>query len=61
MKLGKKVGLGPRHIVLDGDPAAPPKRGTTLNFRLMSVLAKRLNSTASASGDVALDGHQAPA
>jgi len=27
MKLGMQVGLGPGHIVLDGDPA-PPKRGT---------------------------------
>jgi len=24
MKLGMKVGLGPGHIVLDGDPAPPP-------------------------------------
>ena len=29
MPLGKEVGLGPRHIVVDGDPAPPtPKRGT---------------------------------
>ena len=27
MKLGMEVGLGPGHIVLDGDPSAP-KRGT---------------------------------
>ena len=27
-KLGMQVGLGPGHIVLDGDPAAPPQRGT---------------------------------
>jgi len=28
MKLGKLVGLGPSHIVLDGDPApSPPQRG----------------------------------
>jgi len=25
MKLGTKVGLGPGHVVLDGDPALPPK------------------------------------
>jgi len=24
MKLGMQVGLGPGHIVLDGDPALPP-------------------------------------
>ena len=28
MALGMRVGLGPGHIVLDGDPASPPKRGT---------------------------------
>jgi len=28
MKLGMQVGLGPGHIVLDGDPAPHPQRGT---------------------------------
>ena len=27
MKLGKQVGLGPGHVVLDGDPAPPTKKG----------------------------------
>ena len=27
MKLGVQVGLGPGHIVLDGDPAPPPPKG----------------------------------
>jgi len=27
MKLGVQVGLGPDHIVLDGDPAPPPQKG----------------------------------
>jgi len=27
MNLGMQVGLGPGHIVLDGDPAPPPPRG----------------------------------
>jgi len=27
MPLGMKVGLGPGHIVLDGDPAPLPKKG----------------------------------
>ena len=26
-KLGMQVGLGPGHIVLDGDPATPPQKG----------------------------------
>ena len=29
-KLGMQVGLGPGHIVLDGDPAPLPQRGTAL-------------------------------
>ena len=27
VKLGVQVGLGPGHIVLDGDPVAPPSKG----------------------------------
>ena len=27
VKLGTQVGLGPGHIVLDGDPAPPPPKG----------------------------------
>ena len=44
MKLGMEVGLGPGHIVLDGDPA-PPKRSAAPNFRPMSVPAKRLDGS----------------
>ena len=47
MPLGKKIGLGPGHIVLDGDPA-PPKRGTIPNFRPVSVVGKRSPSSATA-------------
>jgi len=32
MKLGKRVGLGPGHIVLDGDPALPPPKGHSHQF-----------------------------
>jgi len=32
MALGMKVGLGPGHIVLDGDPAPLPKRGHSPQF-----------------------------
>jgi len=41
-KLRMEVGLEPGHIVLDGDPA-PPKKGSTRNFRPMSLVAKRLD------------------
>jgi len=40
MKRGMQIGLGPGHIVLDGDPAPPPKMGTAPNFRPISVVAK---------------------
>jgi len=34
MALGMEVGLGPGHIVLDGDPASLPQKGDRpLNFR----------------------------
>jgi len=43
MPLGMEVGLGPGHIVLDGDPASPPPKGSgALNFRPISVVAKWL-------------------
>jgi len=27
MKIGMQIGLGPGHIVSDGDPAPPPQKG----------------------------------
>ena len=42
-KLSMLVGLGPGHIVLDGDPAPPTRRGTTPNFLPISVAAKWLH------------------
>jgi len=45
MALGMEAGLGPGHIVLDGDPVLPPpKRGTappSSNLRPMSIVANR--------------------
>jgi len=32
MKLGMQVGLGPGHIVLDGNPAPPPPKGVGVPF-----------------------------
>jgi len=46
MKLSKQVGLGPGHIVLDGNPAPLPKRGRSpSNFRPMFTVAKRLDGS----------------
>jgi len=55
MKLCMKVGLGPGHIVLDGDPAP--------NFQPMSVVAKRLDGSTChlvLDGDRASKGAQSP-
>jgi len=51
MPLGMKVGLGPGHFVLHGDPAHPPfpkKRSTAPNFQPMSIVAKRSPISATA-------------
>ena len=42
MPLGMKIGVGPGNIVLDGDPTPPEMGHSPPNFRLMSVVAKRL-------------------
>jgi len=61
MPLGTKVGLGPDHIVLDGNPATPHKKAYSgPNFRPMSIVAKRsssqllLSSCCTAHGRVSL-------
>jgi len=43
MSFGTEVGLDVRDIVLDEDPAPPPLKGQSPNFRPMSVVAKRLD------------------
>ena len=40
-----QVGLGPGHIVLDGNPASLPPRGSAPNFRPTSTAAKRLHGS----------------
>ena len=46
MALGMEVGLGPGHIVLDGDPATIPQKGAEPpNIRPISVVAKRLDTS----------------
>jgi len=49
MPLGRKVGLDPSDILLDGDTAPPPQKGGTApNFRPMFVVAKRSPISATA-------------
>ena len=48
MALGMGVGLGPGHIVLDGDPVPFPQKGAEPalpNFRSISIVAKRLDAS----------------
>jgi len=46
MKLGMQVGLGPGHIVLGGDQAAPPPKGhSPPNFRPISLADKWLHGS----------------
>jgi len=43
MKLGMHIGLGPDHIVLDGDPAPIPLKVHSPHFGSISVVAKWLD------------------
>jgi len=45
MTLDMEVGLGPVHIVLDGDTAPSPKRAEPPNFRPIFIVAKRLDAS----------------
>jgi len=48
MPLGKEVGLGPGHIVLDGDPLGPSPHSSPSLFRPMPIVAKRSPISATA-------------
>jgi len=53
LPLGTEVGLGLGHIVLDGDPASPAKRGTAApDFSAHFALAR---SPISATAELLLD------
>ena len=43
--LRKEVGLGPGHIVLDGDPTPHLRRGTAPTFRPIFIVTKRLEES----------------
>jgi len=67
MKLGMEVGLGRGNIVLRGDPAPLPKRGSAPNFQPMSCgqMAGWIKMPLGAKvdlgpGDIVLDGDPAP-
>jgi len=50
MPLAMEEDLGPGHIVLDGDPARPLRKGEQQppSFRTMSIVAKRSSISATA-------------
>ena len=67
MKLGMAVGLGPGHIVLDGDPSPPPPKGHSPQF-LAHVYCGQMAGwikmplgmeVGSGPGDIVLDGDPA--
>jgi len=45
MPLGVEVGLGPGHIVLDGDPAPPPKWAQPAQFSVHVCCGQRLDGS----------------
>ena len=68
MALGMEVGLGPGHIVPDGDPAPSPKRGRAPQFsahfycgQTAGCIKMQLGMEVGLSpGDFVLDGDPAP-
>ena len=67
MSLGMEVGLGPGHIVVDGDPATLPKKGAEPPIFGPFLVAKRLDikmalgiEVGLGPGHIVLDGDPAP-
>ena len=60
LALGTGVGLGPGHIVLDGDPAPPPQKGHSPNFRPISIVAKLSTISATAEHLLHNSGQRVP-
>ena len=68
MKLGMQVGLGPGHVVLDGDPAPPPSKGHSPQFsahicccQMAAWIKMSLGMELGLGpGDLVLDGEPAP-
>ena len=67
-KLGVQVGLGPGHIVLDGDLATPPPKGHSPQFSAHTCCGQMAASikiplgtkVGLSPGDFVLDGDQVP-
>jgi len=68
-KIGMQVGLDPGHIVLDGDPAPPPQRGTAATQFLAHICCGQIaawikmplgTEVGLGPDDIVLDGNPAP-
>jgi len=55
MKLGIQVGLGPGHIVLDGDPAPLTQRGTALPQFSAHICCSQMDAWIKMSVGIELD------
>jgi len=60
MKLGTQVGLGPGHIVLDGNQAPPPHRGICCGQMAAWIKMPLGIEEGLGPGDFVLDGDPAP-
>jgi len=68
MALGMEVGLGPGHIVIDGDPASPLQKGAHPQFSVhvycgQTAVCIRITlgtEVGLSLGDIVLDGDAAP-
>jgi len=61
MKLGMQVGLGPGHIVLDGDPSPPPPRAHICCGQMAAWIKMPLDvQEGLGPGNFVLDGDPAP-
>ena len=69
LEVGLSHRLSPGNFVLDGEPASPPQKGQSPNFRRMSIVVKRLHICIKMSlgtevglglRDIVLDGDLAP-
>ena len=60
MALGVELGLGPGHIVLDGDPAPFPPKGAEQSSSQLRHISTIDTEVSLSLGDILLDGNPPP-